>query len=171
VPTVKFTLPSLTRFWWEVSNFETLWLGVGLCDRPHQLESLGDNDLNPWHSGTLFYLRQHWTLQSIAEVLDCSDATVWNYVHEMLPHLRNELPASLLEQWQQECPSVERAESEQWLSELPEGALLVDTWEQPILRPQVQQAQEEYYSGKQKEHTRKNKLITLPKGLDFWRME
>jgi hypothetical protein len=62
---------------------------------------------------------------------------------------------------------VERAELEQWLSELPEGALLVDTWEQPIPRPQDQQTQEEYYSGKKKEHTRKNQLLTLPKGLDL----
>lgn len=30
----------------------------------------------------------------------------------MLPYIRTELPASLLEQWQQECGSVERAELE-----------------------------------------------------------
>ncbi|MBD1864803.1 MULTISPECIES: transposase family protein [Trichocoleus] len=84
---------------------------------------------------TLIYLRQHWTLQAIALTLDCAEATVWNYIHEMLPHLRERLPASLLEQWQQECPSIERAELEQWLAELPEGALLVDSWEQAIPRP------------------------------------
>jgi len=116
---------------------------------------------------TLLYVRQHWTMQAIAQTVNCAESTVWNYIHELLPHIRVELPASLLEQWQQECPSVERAELEHWLSELPEGELLVDSWEQPIPRPGDDQKQEEYYSGKQKEHTRKNQAIVLPKGVDL----
>ncbi|MDX2228470.1 MAG: transposase family protein [Leptolyngbyaceae cyanobacterium bins.349] len=59
---------------------------------------------------TLLYLRQHWTMQTIAATIECAESTVWNYIHEMLPHIRAQLPASLLEQWQQECPSLERAE-------------------------------------------------------------
>lgn len=116
---------------------------------------------------TLLYLRQHWTMQAIAETIECAESTVWNYIHEMLPYLREQLPASLLEQWQQECPSLERAELEQCLAELSEGGLLVDTWEQPIPRPSDDTVQQEYYSGKQKEHTRKNQAITLPKGVDL----
>lgn len=116
---------------------------------------------------TLVYLRQHWTMQAISEAMECAESTVWNYIHEMLPHIRTQLPASLLEQWQQECPSVERAEREQWLAQLPEGALLVDSWEQPIPRPQDEQQQQDYYSGKQKQHTRKTQAITLPQGLDL----
>jgi hypothetical protein len=68
---------------------------------------------------TLVYLRQHWTMQAIAETIDCAESTVWNYIHEMLPYIRTELAASLLEQWQQECGSVERAELERWLAEFP----------------------------------------------------
>ncbi|HEY9780727.1 MAG TPA: transposase family protein [Leptolyngbyaceae cyanobacterium] len=83
----------------------------------------------------LLYLRQHWTMQALAETIGASEATVWNYIHEMLLYVRQALPASLLEQWQQECPSVERAELEAWLAELPDGALLVDSWEQSIPRP------------------------------------
>jgi hypothetical protein len=116
---------------------------------------------------TLLYLRQHWTMQAIAQTLECAESTVWNYIHEMLPHIRAQLPASLLKQWQKECPSLERAELERWLAELPEGALLVDTWEQPIPRPSDDNVQEAYYSGKQKEHTRKNQAITLPRGVDL----
>ncbi|WP_204136835.1 transposase family protein, partial [Halomicronema sp. CCY15110] len=56
---------------------------------------------------TLLYLRQHWTMQGIAAVMGCAEATVCNYIHAILPYLRQELPASLLEQWQQECTSVE----------------------------------------------------------------
>lgn len=106
-------------------------------------------------------------MPAIAQTVNCAESTVWNYIHEMLPHIRVELPASLLEQWQQECPSVERAELEQWLSELPDGELLVDSWEQPIPRPGDDQKPEEYYSGKQKEYTRKNQAIVLPKGVDL----
>lgn len=116
---------------------------------------------------TLLYLRQHWTMQALAEAMGCAESTVWNYIHEMLPYIRRELPASLLEQWQQECDSIERAELEEWLGELGEGALLVDTWEQPIPRPQDDDEQKAHYSGKQKGHTRKNQMISLPKGTDI----
>ncbi len=73
----------------------------------------------------------------------------------------------MLEQWQQECDSVERAELEQWLTELPAGKLLVDSWEQPIPRPQDDDEQQAYYSGKKKTHTRNNQLISLPNGTDI----
>ncbi len=43
----------------------------------------------------------------------------------------------------------------------------MDTWEQPIPRPQDNDEQEEYYSGKQKQHTRKTQVISLPKGTDI----
>jgi DDE superfamily endonuclease/Helix-turn-helix of DDE superfamily endonuclease len=115
----------------------------------------------------LLYLRQHWTMQSLGEAVGCSEATVWNYIHEMLPYIRQKLPASLLEQWKAECSGIEQAELEAWLAELPDGALLVDTWEQPIPRPEDKQVQESYYSGKKKEHTRKNQLISLPHGTDI----
>ena len=116
---------------------------------------------------TLVYLRQHWTMQAIAETIACSESTVWNYIHEMLPYIRNELPASLLEQWQHECDSLKREELEEWLAELPEGKLLVDTWEQPIPRPKDNEVQASYYSGKKKQHTRKNQVISLPRGVDI----
>lgn len=115
----------------------------------------------------LLYLRQHWTMQALSELVGCSESTVWNYIHEMLPYLRQALPASLLEQWQQDCPSLERSELEAWLAELPQGALLVDSWEQPIPRSSDNEEQKQYYSGKQKEHTRKNQAITLPQGVDL----
>jgi len=115
----------------------------------------------------LLYVRQHWTMQALGETIGCVESTVWNYIHEMLPYLRTELPASLLEQWKQECDSVERAELEEWLAELPEGTLLVDTWEQPIPRPEDNDEQKAHYSGKQANHTRKNQLISLPNGTDI----
>jgi hypothetical protein len=115
----------------------------------------------------LLYIRQHWTMQGLAECIGCAESTIWNYIHEMLPYIRAELPASLLEQWRAECSGVEQAELERWLAELPEGELVVDSWEQPILRPRDNQKQKQYYSGKKKQHTRKNQAIILPKGTDL----
>ena len=64
------------------------------------------------------------------------------------------LPASLLEQWQQDCHDrVKRAELERWLADLPEGELLVDTFgnnQFPDLRI-MNDEQKKYYSGKHKE--------------------
>lgn len=116
---------------------------------------------------TLIYLRQHWTMQAIGECIEVAEATVFNYIHEMLPYIEAALPASLLEQWQQECSAPERLELEQWFNCLPEGFLLVDAWEQPIHRPLENDKQQQYYSGKKKQHTRKNQVIVLPKGIDI----
>ncbi len=72
------------------------------------------------------------------------------------------MPASLLEQ-------VEKHESDYAiaLELLTEFKLIVDSSEQPRSRPSDNQAQKEYFSGKKKQHTFKNKLITLPKGKDI----
>jgi hypothetical protein len=106
-------------------------------------------------------------MQAIAECVEVAESTVFNYIHQMLPYIEATLPASLLEQWRQECPEFERLELEQWLDSLPEGFLLVDAWEQPIHRPLESSKQQQYYSGKKKQHTRKNQVIVLPKGIDI----
>ena len=112
----------------------------------------------------LLYIRHYWTIQALAESVGCAESTIWNYIHQMLPDLRAELPACLLEQWRKECSGVEQALLERWLAELPEGELVVNTWEQPIPRPKDNQKQQQYYSGKKKQHTRKNQgIISLTK--------
>jgi hypothetical protein len=116
---------------------------------------------------TLLYLRQHWTMQGLSQAIGCAESTVWNYIHEMLPYIRTELPASLLEQWKQDCDNFERVELEECLAELAGRELLVDTWEQSIPRPTDKDEEKAHYSGKKKEHTRKNQLICLPDGVDI----
>lgn len=106
-------------------------------------------------------------MQAIAECVEVAESTVFNYVHEMLSYIEATLPASLLEQWRQECSQLERLELEQWLDSLPSGFLPVDAWEQPIHRPLKSDKQQQYYSGKKKQHTRKNQVIVLPKGIDI----
>ena len=48
-------------------------------------------------------------MQGLAESVGCAESTIWNYIHEMLPYIRAELPASLLEQWRTECSGIEQA--------------------------------------------------------------
>ena len=56
----------------------------------------------------------------------------------------------------------------EWVKEiLTEYELIVDSTEQPIERPENQEEQEKFYSGKKQNHTRKNQLIILPQGEDI----
>lgn len=50
---------------------------------------------------------------------------------------------------------------------MTEYELIIDSTEQPIERPGNQEEQEKFFSGKQKEHTRKKQLIILPLGQDI----
>ena len=56
----------------------------------------------------------------------------------------------------------------EWVKEvLAELELIVDTTEQSRERPSKYEEQEKYYSGKKKNHTFKNQIITTPKGTDI----
>jgi len=72
------------------------------------------------------------------------------------------LPPSLLEQ-------VKKKENEYlWVTEiLTELELIVDTTEQARQRPKDYEKQKDYYSGKKKNHTFKNQIITTPKGNEI----
>jgi hypothetical protein len=45
--------------------------------------------------------------------------------------------------------------------------LIIDSYEQPIERPQDYSEQKKYYSGKKKKHTKKSQLIVFPEGKDI----
>jgi hypothetical protein len=45
--------------------------------------------------------------------------------------------------------------------------LLVDSLEQPIDRPSENEEQKKFFSGKKKQHTIKNQIVSLPKGKDI----
>jgi len=53
------------------------------------------------------------------------------------------------------------------LRQLTEYQLIVDSTEQPIVRPIDYELQKDYYSGKKKMHTLKNQFIVLPQGQDI----
>lgn len=110
----------------------------------------------------LFYLRQLPTFEVLGLHFGVSKTEANDTFHYWLGILRELLPASLLEQ-------VEHQASDYALVQelLTEFQLLVDSMEQPRERPSDNQEQQEYFSGKKKQHTFKNQVITLPKGKDI----
>ena len=110
----------------------------------------------------LFYLRQLPTFEVLGLQFGVSKTEANDTFHYWLRLLREILPASLLEQ-------VEHQISDYALVQelLSQFCLIVDSTEQPRERPRDNQAQQECFSGKKKQHTFKNQLITLPEGKDI----
>ena len=110
----------------------------------------------------LFYLRQMPTFEVLGLHFGVSKTEANDTFHYWLRILREILPASLLEQ-------VEKSDSDYAiaLELLKEFKLIVDSMEQPRERPSDNQEQKEYFSGKKKQHTFKNQIITLPEGKDI----
>jgi hypothetical protein len=111
---------------------------------------------------SLFYLRQMPIFEVLGMMFEVSRTTANALFHYWLPILRDLLPSSLLEEWEN---SIQDNEFVKKL--LTSYQLLVDSSEQCRERPQDQEEQEKYYSGKQNRHTFKNQFITLPQGEDI----
>lgn len=111
---------------------------------------------------TLYYLHHLPTFQVLGINFGVSESTANNIFHFMINILKELLPASLLEQ-------VKKNESElECVKEiLTELELIVDSTEQSRERPGQSEKQENYYSGKKKNHTFKNQIITTPNGREI----
>ena len=110
----------------------------------------------------LFYLRQLPTFEVLGLHFGISKTEANDTFHYWLKLLRELLPASLLEQVE-----PHRSDYALVIELLSQFCLTVDSTEQPRERPGNNQAQRECFSGKKKQHTFKNQLITLPEGKDI----
>ncbi|PSB47287.1 IS5/IS1182 family transposase [Cyanosarcina cf. burmensis CCALA 770] len=110
----------------------------------------------------LFYLRQMPTFEILGMHFNVSKTEANETFHYWLKILREVLPASLLEQ-------VENQESDYAIVQeiLTEFKLIVDSYEQPRERPTDNKEQPEYFSGKKKRHTLKSQVISLPLAKDI----
>jgi len=110
----------------------------------------------------LFYLRQMPTFEILGLHFGISKTEANDTFHYWLKIFRKVLPASLLEQ-------VETNDGDYAIARelLKEFQLIVDSMEQPRSRPSDNQEQQECFSGKKKQHTFKNQVITLPEGKDI----
>lgn len=110
----------------------------------------------------LFYLRQIPTFEVLGMMFGISKTEANDTFHYWRKILRNILPSSLLEQ-------VENKEGDLIIVQeiLTSFKLLVDSVEQPIDRPSDNEEQKKFFSGKKKQHTVKNQIISLPEGKDI----
>jgi hypothetical protein len=126
----------------------------------------------------IFYLRHLPTFEILGLQFKISRTQANDTFNYWIKILRKILPASLMEQAIKDREELERVKGL-----LAEYELIVDSWEQPRERPEDNQAQKEYYSGKkrmrsgrvprpwkrtkQKQHTFKGQVVTLPSGKDL----
>jgi hypothetical protein len=111
---------------------------------------------------TLYYLHHIPTFQVLGIHFGISESSANNIFHYWIDILRELLPPSLLEE-------VKKNENElEWVKEiLTEMELIVDSTEQSRERPSEYDEQKKYYSGKKKNHTFKNQVITTPNGKEI----
>lgn len=100
------------------------------------------------------WLRQYPTHEVLGYLFGVSDSTPSRYIKRILP---------LLEAAGQDGMRMPRAGRngrplDSLLAETPELAVLIDSFEQRVQRPQERQEADEYYSGKKKQHTLKNQV-------------
>lgn len=100
----------------------------------------------------LLILRQGVSQEVAGLLYGLSTTQVNTLFHLWLPRIRESLPSSLREE-------IEELELEITKEDCGE-ALVVDSWEQPRLRPGKNSIQKRYYSGKKRQHTFKSQLMT-----------
>jgi Helix-turn-helix of DDE superfamily endonuclease len=99
---------------------------------------------------TLTYLRQHPSFQYLGLTFGVSESTANNIFHDWMKILSPLLPPSLLEQFKHED------EYEEFMDDLSEIELIVDSSEQSRQRPTDKEERENSYSGYKHNHTSKN---------------
>lgn len=105
---------------------------------------------------TLLYLRHNTSAALVGQMFSFSADTVENALSEVLPVLRQLLPAA---RWE----AVRRHRNEKWSPDEIE-TLIIDSFETPIKRPSNNERQKRLYSGKKKRHTLKTQIMTDEKG-------
>ncbi|MCC5669574.1 transposase [Nostoc sp. CHAB 5784] len=110
----------------------------------------------------LVYLRQKPIFEILGLLFDISKTKANDTFNYWVDILREILPASQIEEVQEDQEKYE----ELWRI-LCEYELIVDSAEQAIHRPVDYQEQKKYYSGKKKMHTLKNQFIVMPNGEDI----
>jgi DDE superfamily endonuclease/Helix-turn-helix of DDE superfamily endonuclease len=110
----------------------------------------------------IFYLRQMPTFEILGMHFDISKTEANETFHYWIKILRVILPSSLIEQ-------VGNQESDLIIVQelLTEFELIVDSMEQPRERPGDDKEQKKYFSGKKKQHTFKNQVVSLPKAQEI----
>jgi hypothetical protein len=103
----------------------------------------------------IIWLRLYPTHEVLAYFFDVSDSTVSRVINRVVPLLA----ASGRDTMRMPDPGRKhRRQLDQLMSEIPELAVLVDSFEQRVQRHKDREEADRYYSGKKKQHTLKSQL-------------
>jgi hypothetical protein len=128
--------------------------------RPNRQRAIGGGpgfDLDPRNQIllTVIWLRLYPIHEVLAYLFGVSDTTVGRAIARVLPLLH----ASGQDTMRLPDPGRKRRRSlDALLSDTPELAVVIDTFEQPVQRPQERKVADTYYSGKKKRHTLKSQV-------------
>ena len=128
--------------------------------RPNRKRAIGGGpgfDLDPRNQIllTVIWLRLYPIHEVLAYLVGVSDTTVGRVIGRVLPLLE----ASGQDTMRLPDPGRKwRRSLDALLSDTPELAVVIDTFEQPVQRPQDRKLADTYYSGKKKRHTLKSQV-------------
>jgi hypothetical protein len=163
-PTVFKSMTGLT-----VAQFDALSADVlprfhaadfARLNRPNRKRAVGGGpafDLEPHNQLllTVIWLRLYPIHEVLAYLFGVSDTTVGRAIGRVLPLLE----ASGQDTMRMPDPGRKRRRSlDALLAETPDLVVVIDTFEQPIQRPQERKVADTYYSGKKKRHTLKSQV-------------
>lgn len=103
---------------------------------------------------TLVYLRHNVSHEVVGSLFGVSADTSENTFHEVVAVLRDVCPANRWDaekRWQKGEPTWEPSQKDH---------VLIDSFETPVRRPSLDDAQRRVYSGKKKRHTLKTQVVT-----------
>ena len=127
--------------------------GGGCPDKLSEAEAL---------SLCLFYLRQHPTFEVLGLLYGVCESTAHSLYHRWVGELHQHLPCSWLEEVSEHPEALLHLQQV-----VAEHELLVDSTEQARERPCDNEEQKAFYSGKKKQHTFKNQIVSLSTGDDI----
>ncbi len=163
-PTVFKSMTGLT-----VAQFDALSTDVlprfhaadfARLNRPNRKRAVGGGpafDLEPHNQLllTVIWLRLYPIHEVLAYLFGVSDTTAGRAIGRVLPLLE----ASGQDTMRMPDPGRKRRRSlDALLAETPDLVVVIDTFEQPIQRPQERKVADTYYSGKKKRHTLKSQV-------------
>lgn len=104
---------------------------------------------------TVVWLRKYPNHETLGYLFGVSDSTAGRYIHQVLPVLEAAGRATM----RLPDPGRKRGRTlEGLLQDVPELAVVVDTFEQAVQRPQSRTEADTYYSGKKRRHTVKSQV-------------
>ena len=106
------------------------------------------------------WLRIYPTNELLGYLFGVSDSTVSRLIGRLIPLLAESGKDTMK---RTDPGRKHRLELPELLKELPELAVIVDSFEQKVQRPQTQSEADTYYSGKKKQHTLKSQLTVEAK--------